>query len=361
VNYRFISIILLLSLATACETSSNDKKRANNAVVKSPIEIEFERGNSNFVFGDSVAIRVSLRDSNLALTNIEIHLNEDSLKSVSAFPFTLSVSTDGLLAGRNLIRVSASNKEVLQSKSVSFNLLPTKSPDTYIYRVNAVYDHDKDAYTQGLFYHNGMLFEGTGQRGQSSVRQVNLSDGKVLKRKGLEKKLFGEGIVYHNGSIYQLTWNSQVGIIYDANDLNELRRFYYTGEGWGLTSDSISLIRSDGSNKLYYHNPDDFRLIKTIEVYTEKGPLNKLNELEYINGKIYANIYQQNAIAIINPSNGVVEGMINLKGILLKKYQTDEEDVLNGIAYDAENNRLFVTGKYWSKLFEIELIKNEVH
>lgn len=361
VPIRFLSLILFLSLAIACDTSTREKKPTNNTVVSSPIEIRFESRNSNFIFGDSIAVNVSLRDSNLTLNNIEVYLNDVLLKSLSSFPFNLTISTDGLSAGRNLIRISASNTEVRQSKSASFNLFPAKPPDSYTYKVKAVYDHDKDAYTQGLFYHDGQLFESTGQNGRSSVRRVNLTDGKVLNRRVLEKDLFGEGIVYHQGYVYQLTWNSQVGIIYNADELNEVRRFYYNGEGWGLTSDSSSLIRSDGTNKLHFHKTDDFGLIKTIEVYTESGPLNKLNELEYINGKIFANIYQQNQIAIINPSNGIVEGMINLKGILLKKYQTTNDDVLNGIAFDAPNNRLFVTGKYWSKLFEIELVKNEIN
>lgn len=343
----------------ACDTSERGERPSNNTVVSSPIEIRFEAGNSNFKFGDLIALSISLLDSEMLISDIEVHLNEVLLNNYSSFPFNLSISTDSLISGRNTIRISAANADKRLSKSASFNLFPVNSPDIYSYKVKAIYDHDKEAYTQGLFYHNEFLYEGTGQYSRSGVRQVNLEDGKVLKHQGLDKKLFGEGIVFHDGYIYQLTWNSQVGIIYNADDLSEVRRYYYNGEGWGLTSDSSQLIRSDGSNKLYFHKPDDFSLIRTIEVYTEKGALNKLNELEYINGKIYANIYQRNQIAIINPSNGIVEGLINMKGILPKKYQTAQDDVLNGIAFDAVNNRLFVTGKYWSKLFEIEVVKKE--
>ena len=358
-NLRFVSIFFIVVLLSACDSSNRDYNQASNAIVSSPIEIRFEKGNSNFVFGDSITIHVSIRDSSLMLNNAEVYLNDELLNKKDSFPFNLTISSEGLLAGRNMFRISASGDQVRQSKSASFNLLPDTSPRAYSYAVKAVYDHDKDAYTQGLFYHEGFLYEGTGQRGQSSVRKVNLTDGKVLKRQTLERKLFGEGIVYFEGLIYQLTWNSQVGIVYNAEDLSENQRFYYTGEGWGLTTDSIYLIRSDGSNKLFFHKPGDFSLHKTIEVYTNSGPLDKLNELEYINGRIYANIYQQNQIAIINPSNGVVEGMIDLKGILQKQYRTSHEDVLNGIAFDAKNNRMFVTGKYWPKLFEIELISRE--
>ena len=359
-NNRIISVLLIFAFAIGCDTSKREKP-SNNVVVSSPIEIRFDRGNSNFKMGDSIAVTVSLRDSELVLSNIEVFVNELLLIKLDSFPFNITFSTTERTVGRNLIRVSASNKDVRQSKSASFNLFPKKRPEAYSYVVKAVFDHDKDAYTQGLFFHDGILFEGTGQRGRSGIRQVNLTDGAVLKRHTLDRKLFGEGIVYFEGFIYQLTWNSQMGIMYSADDLSEIRRFYYTGEGWGLTTDSTSLIRSDGTNKLFFHKPDDFSLIKTIEVYTNSGPLDKLNELEYINGKIYANIYQEHEIAIINPSNGVVEGMINLKGILPKKFKTSHDDVLNGIAFDAENNRLFVTGKYWAKLFEIELIPGEVN
>lgn len=356
-SMRFVPLFFVLALAFACDTSERGKRGQNNAVVSSPIVIQFESGNSNFSFGDEVVVQVSAKDSGVVLTDITVYLNENLIESPTSIPINLSISTDSLLSGRNIIRVSANILDGRKSKSASFILFPNKSPDAYYFKVTAIYPHDKAAYTQGLFFHNGLLYEGTGQRGYSNLRQVNLEDGKIIKNQSLERTLFGEGIVYHNGFIYQLTWNSQLGIIYNSEDLSEVRRFYYNGEGWGLTSDSTYLIRSDGTNKLHFHHPDDFNLVKTIEVYTKSGPLDKLNELEYINGKIYANIYQRNQIAIINPLTGVVEGLINLKGILPKKYQTAEDDVLNGIAFDAVNNRIFVTGKYWSKLFEIEVIK----
>jgi glutamine cyclotransferase len=176
-----------------------------------------------------------------------------------------------------------------------------------------------------------------------------------LQKHELDDNLFGEGITLLGNKIYQLSWVSQVGFIYDVNTFKELNRFYYQGEGWGITTDGNKLFRSDGSNKIYIHNAQDLQVISILEVCTDKQPLNRLNELEYIDGKIYANIWQSDEIAVIDPSNGRCEAIINFKGILSKNDRDENTDVLNGIAYDKAGDRLFITGKNWPKLFEVKI------
>ena len=351
-----IRLTLVFSFLVLLSCNSNeDRQHVSNTVVQSLIRVHYPNGNSNFQTTDSISVEISSEDDIEGLSGVEVLLNDDTFNTYQAFPFTLNLFGGNLKMGRNVIRINALSDIRSESKTTTFNVFPVESPVKYTYRVKSIHEHDDMAYTQGLFFHKGLLYEGTGQRTLSSLRTVDMETGKVIKMVKIDPSFFGEGITLLGDKIYQLTWNSQVGMVYNASDLSEVRKFYYRGEGWGLTTDSTYLIRSDGSNKLFFHSPEDFREIRTIEVYTDEGPVNKLNELEYIDGLIYANIYQKDVIAIINPSNGKVEGMIDMKGLLQKKFRTDQTDVLNGIAFDALGRRIFVTGKFWSKLFEIEV------
>src|SRR6185436_3196202 len=201
----------------------------------------------------------------------------------------------------------------------------------------------------------GKLYEGTGEAGHSSVREVELQTGNVLKKVDVPEPYFGEGIALLNNKIYQLTWQHQVGFIYNADNFEQVGKFNYTGEGWGLTTDGHSLILSDGSNRIRFLDPDSFRVTKTIAVMDGKTPVVELNELEFVNGEIYANIWHDDRIAVVDPQSGHVKAWIDLKGLLQPGEVQNTEAVLNGIAYDQANNRLFVTGKLWPKLFEIKI------
>jgi len=225
----------------------------------------------------------------------------------------------------------------------------------YGYQIVNMWPHDTNAFTQGLIFADGKLYEGTGQEGRSSLRQVDLQTGQVTRKVEVPEPFFGEGITLLNGKIYQLTWQHQLGFIYDAQKLEPAGRFNYEGEGWGITNDGRSLIMSDGSNRLRFLDPDSFRVTKTIAVFDGKTPVNQLNELEYVNGEIYANIWHDQRIVTIDPQNGRVTGWIDLSGLLQPGDVHDEEAVLNGIAFDQAGNRLFVTGKLWPRLFEIKL------
>ena len=227
----------------------------------------------------------------------------------------------------------------------------------YGYEVVHAWPHDRGAFTQGLIFQDGNLLESTGQVGRSSLRRVELENGKVLQQANVAAPYFAEGITLLKGKIYQLTWQQQVGFIYDAGTFEKIGEFHYAGEGWGLANDGQSLILSDGSNRIRFVDPVNFEVRKTIAVVDGGSAIDALNELEYVQGEIYANIWHANRIARIDPQTGSVVGWIDLTGILALGEVSDEEAVLNGIAYDETSPRLFVTGKLWPKLFEIRLIR----
>jgi glutamine cyclotransferase len=226
----------------------------------------------------------------------------------------------------------------------------------YTYKIINSYPHDPNAYTQGLIYVDGILYEGTGRRGASTLRRVELETGQVVQRLQLPPLLFGEGITLFDDRIIQLTWQSHLGFVYDRESFELLQTFTYPTEGWGLTHDGKRIIMSDGTANLYFRDPETLEEIGRIEVDDANGPVTLLNELEYINDEVYANIYRTDRIAIINPDTGQVRAYIDLTGLLGPEDRTQPVDVLNGIAYDADHDRLFVTGKWWPKLFEIELV-----
>lgn len=226
----------------------------------------------------------------------------------------------------------------------------------YTYKVKKVYPHDPKAFTQGLIYDGGFLYEGTGQYGASSLRKVDLETGKVLKMRGLPPQYFGEGIALFRDRIIQLTWQSRVGFVYHKERFELIREFSYPTEGWGLTTDGRHIIMSDGSSTLSFLDPESFKKIKAVEVRDPFGLVSKLNELEYIRGEIFANIWPTNRIARIAPATGMVTGWIDMTGLAGPDAMFYPIDVLNGIAYDAGKDRLFVTGKLWPKLYEIQLI-----
>lgn len=224
------------------------------------------------------------------------------------------------------------------------------------FTINRTYPHDPAAFTQGLEFRDGVLYEGTGRNGQSSVRRVDLATGKVLQQVALAAEHFGEGITTWDDSILQLTWQSQLGFVYDRNTFKQLRTFKYTGEGWGLTHNTTQLIMSDGSASLRFLDPRTLMETKRLLVTDAGIIIRDLNELEWVDGEIYANVWQTNFIARISPTSGRVLGWIDLSGLLSQQEQRSGADVLNGIAYDAAGRRLLVTGKLWPKLFDIALV-----
>ena len=238
--------------------------------------------------------------------------------------------------------------------TVGFLGQPASRVPTYGYRVVRSYPHDRGAFTQGLIVRGGVFYEGTGLNGRSGIRKVKIESGEVLQTRPLAPEYFGEGITDWKGQIVQITWQSEVGFVYDINSFEPVRRWSYTGEGWGLTHDDTRIIMSDGSSALRFLDPATLKETGRITVHDAKGPVDQLNELEYVKGEIFANIWRTERIARISPKDGRVTGWIDLSG-LLSPAERAGTDVLNGIAYDAAADRLFVTGKLWPRLFEITL------
>lgn len=225
----------------------------------------------------------------------------------------------------------------------------------YVFEVVNSYPHDQEAFTQSLVFEEGVLYEGTGRYGESSLRRVELETGRILQIYNLSTEFFGEGITIFNDKIIQLTWKEHKGFVYDKTSFELLQVFTYPTEGWGLTHDGQRLIMSDGSANLYFLDPVNFEKVGQIEVRYNETPVSRLNELEYVKGDIYANIWFDDRIAVINPLNGEVKAWINCTGMRAAY----SGDVLNGIAYDVATDRLFITGKLWSELFQVELIEVE--
>jgi len=270
-----------------------------------------------------------------------------------------------------------SNRPNVNTNTVNTNKTANQTADkipVYTYEIVNTFKHDSKAFTQGLVFQNGFLYESTGQEGDSSLRKVELQNGKILQKHDLKDDVFAEGMTILNGKIYQISWQDGIAFVYELNDFKLLQQFRYNGEGWGLTNDGTNLIMSDGTHLIKFVDPQTFKTVRTLPVFQDTGkPLYMLNELEYVKGEIWANIWHSeekmtgttqgnlpniekpNYIARINPETGKVVGWIDLANISPEDSGKDDENSLNGIAYDAAADRIFVTGKNWRKLFEIKL------
>lgn len=277
--------------------------------------------------------------------------------------FYLLFSAISLTMACNYAPTSQPNVNISSKTNMNAAANTSAGVPVYTYEVVNTYPHDPKAFTQGLVFHNGFLYEGTGgsrARGDnffSSLRKVELETGKIVQKTDLATEYFGEGITILNNKIYQLTWREKTGFVYDLNDFKLLKQFTYSGEGWGLTNDATNLILSDGTHIIRFINPENFETVRTISVFDEKGrPLMELNELEYIKGEIWANVWQEGEIVRIDPNSGKLLGRIDLTKLTDEQMDSSKEaDVLNGIAYDQVADRLFITGKKWNKLFEIKV------
>jgi glutamine cyclotransferase len=255
-----------------------------------------------------------------------------------------------------LARTTSPSATIAPSPMPTASSTPQPTPPVATYQVVNTYPHDRSAFTEGLVYEDGWLYEGTGLNGQSDLRKVRLETGEVAQTRPISDTYFGEGITIFGDRIIQLTYQSHVGFIYDKASFEQIGEFHYPTEGWGITHDGARLIMSDGTATLHFLDPQTLQETGTLDVYDNNGPVVKINELEYINGEVYANIWQTDVIARISPQTGQVLGWIDLTGLLSPEDRQPPVDVLNGIAYDAAGDRLFATGKLWPKLFQIKLI-----
>ncbi len=326
--------------------------KANSSVTYSPKT----RLTSESKIEVSVQLNKAEDQNKLHVDSITVSWNNTHLLTSQATGFTLPL--EGLNAGKQdiltIVHLSNGNTE---KHYLRLTVLAPSAPVSYSYNKVNTFTHDPDAYTQGLFVHNGFFYESTGKEGKSTLRKVEIKTGKVVQQVNVEDKYFAEGITMYNNQIFQLTYTTNIGFVYDSETFERIRTFNYPTEGWGLETMGDQLIMTDGSENIYFMNPETFVEQRRIQVYDHQGKVDQLNELEVIDGKIYANVYQTDRIVIINPETGVVEGSINLQGILNTQGYNRPLDVLNGIAWDETTGALYVTGKWWPKVFQIELVK----
>ena len=257
-----------------------------------------------------------------------------------------------------LLCCSACTATETQKKGLVVNSNPTQ---LYSYKIINQYFHDTSAFTQGLLFYQGRLFESTGLYGHSTLREVDLATGKVIRLVRLPKRVFGEGLVLWKDKLIQLTWRAGVALVFDLKSFKLIKQFRYSTEGWGLTHNGEHLIMSDGSSTLYFRHPETFEVVHALEVTDQEVPITKLNELEFIKGKIYANVWMEDRIARISPETGQVEAWVDLTGLPKNTNPADKQagSVLNGIAYDAVSDRIYITGKRWGTLYELQFVSTQ--
>ncbi|MDF4202810.1 glutaminyl-peptide cyclotransferase [Maribacter sp. SA7] len=346
---NYFCIVLITSLFTACG-SGNQK-------ASSLFEISLEKNANQVQMNQEIGVKIKnkqekqIQSVEYSIDGTPIPLNNDKIKidltTLGNKVLTAKITFDG--------ETVAINKNL--------KVLSEKAPEIYTYTIIKEYPHDTKSYTQGLEFYNDTLYESTGKKGQSFLRKLDFKTGKVFEQIDLDETYFGEGITILNDKIYQLTWQSGLGFIYDLNSFEKLDNFQYgkSREGWGLTNDGSKIFKSDGTEKIWFINPDTMTEDGYIETVTNSSIFNSANELEYVDGKIYANVYQKPSVMIIDSKTGAIEGVINFSGlsdIITKTENWDKTNyVLNGIAYHPERKTFFVTGKFWDKMFEVQIQK----
>jgi len=360
----FFLLVFLLVSWSACNdsekktTDKGDKPTDEYAEIKKKIRKAFsynlKTAGQPARVGDQVTLSLSLALDTLPLDSVQVYVDNSVYQTYSELPNTVKMNTGNQSPGQKVV-VAALNTpygRIIKRRSVT--LFSDVKPAKMTYEVVKTYPHDIGAFTQGFLFHNGYLYEATGLKGESTVRKVELKTGEVMQTYSCPSDIFGEGITIHNDKIIQLSWRARKGYVYDLNSFRRLQEFTYSSEGWGLTTVGDKLVMSDGTNVLRYLETETYNQIGRVEVFDQNGPVNKLNELEYINGAIYANIYMKDNIVKIAPRSGKVLARIDMKGLLSPEDYHKEIDVLNGIAYDEGKGRIFVTGKRWPKVYQVQ-------
>lgn len=352
--FPLVLVFYLFITFFSCSNKPNRSRKPVSTITINPKA-------KNYIYGNKIAVTIETKLKNGEIETIQVFYQGKLLKESQELEFTIN---DVILdkTGRNTINVIASKTDgVSNTRTITFDVVSDIVPKKFSYSTVNDYPHNRKFYTQGLEFFNGYIYEGTGENGASGLFKVNLNTGNTLMQHLLDEKYFGEGITILNDKIYQLTYRAQKGFVYNLNDFAVIDSFTFKSkEGWGLTNDGKYLIMSNGTHELTWLDPSDFSEIKKVQVVNNQGIINYLNELEYINGTIYANVYTTNLIVQIEPETGKVLSEINLEGILnMYTNPSDTIDYLNGIAYDTDGDRLFVTGKWWPRLFEIKLIESK--
>ncbi|OFX85781.1 MAG: hypothetical protein A2W99_05585 [Bacteroidetes bacterium GWF2_33_16] len=350
---------LLLLLLYSCNTKETKESQPGiesaqkSSKTESVIEVVSPKAGDLFSIGDNITIKIALKESDLTIDSlvVESEYHHNQLKKDE---LTFVWKTDKLNTGPNQLRIFAySNGNHIDTYYLKLRFKSDIVPENLECRIINTYPHDIKSYTQGLIFEDGKMYEGTGQYGQSVLRKIDFETGKIIAELSIPSQHFGEGITAFGDKIIQLTWTSQVGFVYDKKSFKLLTTLQYSTQGWGLTTDGKRLIMSDGSSTIYFLDPEYFTQNGSIEVFDNNGPVKKLNELEFINGLVYANVYQTEEIIAFDPETGKVMKRIDCRKIVPDGFHGEEDNVLNGIAYDSKNGRIFVTGKRWPYLYEV--------
>jgi glutamine cyclotransferase len=358
-SVMFFAVISCNSSKTK-ESNAKEKNTVESTqAVKhvSVIKVNSPKAGELFTVGDEINIDAELKDVEIRIDSLVFESNGTKI-NVNPKEISFKWETNDFKVGQNKLRISAySDGQKVDSYSLRLRFKSDIVPELYECKIINTYNHDKGAYTQGLVYEDGIIYEGTGQKGKSILKKMNFETGKLIAELSLPQEYFGEGITIFKDKIVQLTWRSHTGFVYYKNSFKLLSRFEYPTEGWGITTDGEKLLMSDGTNKIHFLDPEYFNEMGSIEIFDNCGSVDSLNELEYINGLLFANVYQQSYIIAIDPKTGKVLQKIGCKNLVPKEYVGDSDNVLNGIAYDKDNNRIFITGKRWPNLFEVKFVK----
>lgn len=335
---------ILISLSLLLLNCGNSENKINNLSIQTNVKDHVIK------LGETLTLSINNPD-NIEISSVDYVLNDTSIDE--------SIVLNNQRLGQQTITATISYGEQKTNISTKITILNNERPKIYSYKIVNEYPHDITSYTQGLEFFNGELYESTGQYGESKLRKVDYKTGKVLKNVNLANQYFGEGLTILNDNIYQLTWQENTGFVYNVESFEKTSSFKYgqSKEGWGICNDGTTLYKSDGTENIWLLHPKTLAEDSKLQVYTNKGKIIGINEMEWINDKIFANRYQKNGVAIINPKNGAVEGVIDFSPLRKLVTQHQGLDVLNGIAYNPETKTIFVTGKRWDKLFEVEIFK----
>ncbi len=355
---KLLYILLIAVVLASCSTDNKTKKTDNKSKVKTESTFKAKHivspyNGSEFTIGDTITVKTEGGDTKIDSIIVDINGFESAKYSISDNKFL--ISTSALAVGKHYINIQSFKAGVRKQDNIAVFFKSDIKPKQIKATVVKKYPHSTKSYTQGLTFDEGNFYEGTGQWGESALKKIDLETGKALETYSLPGEIFGEGIVVYKDEIIQLTWQAQKAFVFDKKTFKLKNTFTYDTQGWGITNYGENLIMSDGTNILYVLEPNTFTVLKQIEVFDNIRAVTNLNELEYINGKIYANVYLTNIIVVINPETGKVEGRIDLTQITPKKYRAEHDLVLNGIAYNKQNKKLYITGKRWNVLFEIKL------
>ncbi len=349
-NFHKLLIMTLLTIVSI--SCGNDNTTKTNL-----FDVEIVNHKKRFVASETLEVQL-IDKKNTGVTSVKYFLNDKEITSVNGNK-TAKLALANLKLGTQIIKAEITHKDGVAEDYASITLVSSIKPKLYSYKILETYPHDIEAYTQGLEFVGDELYESTGLYKISSLRKVDLKTGEVVQKTDLAPQYFGEGLTVMGDNIYQLTWKANIGFVYNKETLEQKSIFNYNNskQGWGLCNDGNVIYKSDGTEKIWTLDPANQQEQNHIEVYTNTSKIDTINELEWVDGKIYANIYQKDAIAIVDPKNGAVQGVINLKGLKDKVTQHAKLDVLNGIAYKGEPNILYITGKNWDKLFKIEVVE----